>query len=396
METDMADDDDEEELDEQVPNSNTDVDTAYGFETYDDETNTPALNIGDIVELDPNEAVQDDDDDSDAEDDVIKPTDNLILVGRMAEDAANMEIFIYNGEEGSLYVHRDFNLLSTPLCMAWFDHDPEVESSRGNLLAIGSMDPIITIWDLDMHDCLEPIYKLGSKGSARKNTSKFGHQDAVLALSWNKYYSHILASASVDKSVILWDLDDHKPKQTIRFDGKVQTIDFHPGDGNSLLAGACDGTVRLFDCRTVSENGEENYLEWKLSGEVESATWNPLDPQYFMSATNDGQIHYIDIRSKGKILWSKKAHEKEVSGVAISPYVQGMLTTVSSDGFLKVWDYDKKDAKTVHTEAMKIGSILCLDSCPENPFVVAIGGTLKSRNLRVVDLLEYDDGESLQ
>lgn len=97
-------------------------------------------------------------------------------------------ILVYNEEEGSLYVHHDFLLPSFPLCIEWMNYDPE-SKDPGNMCAIGCMDPIITIWDLDIQDTLEPAIKLGSKGNRKKNVPQFGHTDAVLDLSWNTNFS---------------------------------------------------------------------------------------------------------------------------------------------------------------------------------------------------------------
>lgn len=47
------------------------------------------------------------------------------------------------------------------------------------------MDTEIEIWDLDIIDCLEPAFKLGSK------KKKYGHKDAVLDLAWNKNYQFV-------------------------------------------------------------------------------------------------------------------------------------------------------------------------------------------------------------
>lgn len=49
--------------------------------------------IGDVAVIDPNERLDDDDEDSEAEDDIIKPTDNLIIVGHVDDDAASLEVF---------------------------------------------------------------------------------------------------------------------------------------------------------------------------------------------------------------------------------------------------------------------------------------------------------------
>jgi periodic tryptophan protein 1 len=91
---------------------------------------------------------------------------------------------VFNESEQSLYVHHEILLPSPPLCIEWLSHDPGTETS-GNLCAIGSMDSVITIWDLDVQDCLEPTFKLGKKGSRKKNIDGYGHTDAVLDLTWN-------------------------------------------------------------------------------------------------------------------------------------------------------------------------------------------------------------------
>lgn len=91
---------------------------------------------------------------------------------------------VYNEEEGSFYVHHDFLLPSYPLCIEWMHYDPEIKEP-GNIIAIGSMEPIITLWDLDIQDTLEPALKLGAKRNRKKNIEAFGHTDAVLDLSWN-------------------------------------------------------------------------------------------------------------------------------------------------------------------------------------------------------------------
>lgn len=143
---------------------------------------------------------------------------------------------VYNEIEESLYVHHDILLNAYPLCLEWLDH--EAGHAPGNYCAIGSMLPIIDVWDLDIINCLDPAFQLGRKPSRAKNLPRIGHTDAVLDLAWNKFYDHILASGSVDKSILLWDLDQGIPATTIKaFSDKVQCLDWHKLEAQTLLAG---------------------------------------------------------------------------------------------------------------------------------------------------------------
>lgn len=143
---------------------------------------------------------------------------------------------VQNEDEGSLYVHHDMLLPAFPLCIEWLDYEPD--HPPGNYCAIGFMTPIIEIWDLDIINCLEPAYKLGRKPSRKKNLTRIGHTDAVLDLSWNKVYHHILASGSVDQTILLWDIDRKEPSCCIEaFEEKVQCVKWHKLEAQTLLAG---------------------------------------------------------------------------------------------------------------------------------------------------------------
>lgn len=143
---------------------------------------------------------------------------------------------MYNESETSLYVHHDFLLPSLPLCFEWLDYEPNEAS--GNYCAVGYMTPTIDVWDLDIENCLEPAYKLGKEPSRKKGTPRVGHSDAVLGLSWNQTYHHVLASGSVDKTILLWDIDQQIPSVTIKaFEDKVQCLEWHRLELQTLLAG---------------------------------------------------------------------------------------------------------------------------------------------------------------
>ncbi|XP_024881341.1 periodic tryptophan protein 1 homolog [Temnothorax curvispinosus] len=357
----------------------------YNFKTYDNESGNMYCHISNLATFagdgkDP--LVTNDEEDSDKEDDIIKADDNLVLFGHVAGDASILEVFVYNEREGSFYCHHDILLPSFPLCIEWLNYDP-TNPKPSNLCAIGNMTPIIEVWDLDLIDCLEPAYKLGRKPSKKKNQKRIGHKDAVLDVAWNHNYTHVLASGSVDRTVLLWDLENGKPVNKLGpFGEKVQALKWHPQETHQLLIGCADRLVRLFDCMN-----EELVTSWKASGEVERVLWNHYDDNYCIASTDNGYIEYFDVR-KRKPLWQIKAHEKEVTGLSLSTSCRGLLVSCSNDGVIKMWDIDQKDPTLIWEQTNNLGAIQCLAANPDNGFVFTVGGDNKEHNFKVLDLME--------
>ncbi|XP_068628753.1 periodic tryptophan protein 1 homolog [Battus philenor] len=359
----------------------------FNFEQYDEEDATAnPIGIGTVAtlpnlgDLGENVHIRTEGPDSDEEDDIIKPTDNLLLVGHVESDASILEVHIYNKEEGSFYVHHDIILPWFPLCIEWLSYDP-TDPQPGNLCALGGMDPVIQVWDLDIENCLEPAFKLGKKPNKKKKTRRIGHKDAVLDLSWNRNFTHVLASGSADSTVLLWDLDQGSPHTKLDcFEDKVQSLSFHPLEAQTLVAGACDGHARVFDCRTP-----QSHRHWTLGPEIERVAWDRHNPFCFAMSNNQGKVAYVDCRLD-EPLWTIEAHEKEVTGLILSDQVPGLMITVSTDGTLKTWDVASTGATQVSVRTNRSGQCLCAAACPDAPLAVAVGGDNKQCHIELVDL----------
>ena len=89
----------------------------------------------------------------------VYPEDNLIAVGKVHGDFCNLEFYLYNEQDENLYCHHDILLGSFPLALEWLDYDPG-DAAPGNLVAMGTMQPDIEIWDVDVIDSIEPAYVL--------------------------------------------------------------------------------------------------------------------------------------------------------------------------------------------------------------------------------------------
>eukprot|EP00126_Sphaerothecum_destruens_P005124 Sdes_comp18579_c0_seq2m8696 len=331
---------------------------------------------------------KDAEDEGEREDFEIRDTDCLVLCGHTEEEYCRLEVNVYEEHDDNHYVHHDILLESFPLSLAWLDYDVASPQEKGNFVAVSSMTNRIEIWDLDVVNGVEPVCVLGGK---RKKASKTptGHSDAVLSLSWNGTNRSLLASGSADCTVKLWDLSCGKCVTTLsHHTDKVQIVVWHPVEAAVLLTGSFDKSIVVVDIRYP-----DAISRWTLPGEVECAVWNPFCPQQALVSCDNGCVYAFDVlRSGSEPLFVIQAHDKPVTSLALSSLCPGCLLTASTDKSFKVWDISEGSPSFVCSKSLKVGPVYDIKFSPDSPFVVALGGG--KGVLKVVDIYQFSQVRS--
>jgi periodic tryptophan protein 1 len=300
---------------------------------------------------------ENEEDDEEREELQILATDNIVLAAKVEDEVAHLEVYVYEDEADNLYVHHDIMLPAIPLCVEWLDlpvgKSNAENDSRANFVAVGTFDPDIEIWDLDTIDCMYPNAILGKGGEdedpkkkkkKRKKSKKANddyHVDAVLSLAANRHHRNLLASSSADKTVKLWDLNTTKcAKSYTHHTDKVCSLAWHPKESTILLSGSYDRTVVAADMRAPNVKAPR----WGVESDVETVRWDPHDPNFFYVSTENGIVHYHDVRNApanpgaSKPVWILQAHDESVSAFDINPIIPGFMATGSTDRQVKLWN----------------------------------------------------------
>jgi WD40 repeat protein/transcriptional regulator with XRE-family HTH domain len=220
-----------------------------------------------------------------------------------------------NGQDGSILMWN----LQTGSLSEWSGHDAPVWTVMfnpcGKILASGSHDQTVRLWNVDTHQCLRVLR---------------GHQDGVRAITFNTDGQH-LASGSSDQTIRLWDVQTGGCLQVLSgHTGGVFTLAFATND-QQLISGSFDQTIRLWDLQT----GESIKVLRGHTGGVWTVAISP-DSKTLASGSGDRTVRLWNLQT-GHCLQVLHEHTSWVTSVSFSSNGQFLLSG-SDDRTIKLWD----------------------------------------------------------
>ncbi|EWG54259.1 hypothetical protein FVEG_17288 [Fusarium verticillioides 7600] len=213
-----------------------------------------------------------------------------------------------------------------------------------------------------------------------------GHSSRVDALAISTD-GQLLASGSVDKTIRIWDLKSGTCLHTLtQHTGWVDSVAFWNGQRKRILAsGSADGTIRIWDVgegrciRTLRNNGSA----------VWSIVFSPRQDKCVLASSgiSDGKIKIWDVNA-GIVMHTLAEHSSNVKSLAFSPAKSGrLLASASWDSTIRIWDADENTAiqtLTYHNDEVWAGTF---SSSAKNPILAS--GSKQKLKIWIVDPLTY-------
>ncbi|ESW12142.1 hypothetical protein PHAVU_008G087800 [Phaseolus vulgaris] len=280
----------------------------------------------------------------------------------------NERIRIWNHEEATLlnsFDNHDFpDKGISKLCL--------VNELDESLLLAASSDGNIRIWK---------DYTLkGKQKLVTAFSSIHGHKPGVRSLNavvdWQQQCGYLYASGEIS-SILLWDVDKEQLVNTIpsSSDCSVSALAASQVHGGHFAAGFVDGSVRLYDVRAPEMLVCELRPHTQRVEKVVGIGFQPgLDQGKIVSASQAGDIQFLDIRNVRSTYLTIEAHRGSLTALAVHRHAP-IIASGSAKQLIKVFSLEGDQLGTIRyyptLMAQKIGSVSCLNFHPYQVLLAA-------------------------
>jgi WD40 repeat protein len=199
-------------------------------------------------------------------------------------------------------------------------HQEEVNSVSfspdGKIIASASKDKTIRLWNIE---------------SGESKTLK-DHQERVWRVRYSPMSGNMIASSDIDKTAILYAADTGKFLRSLKgHTSIIYDLSFSP-DSKKIATASWDGTIKIWDTSTGNE--QETLENLGDQDKVYSLDFNVDGTKLASGGYKDGSVKLWDLNSRTSKVIGR--HQKPVTFVRFSHDDQ-ILASSSDDGIIQLW-----------------------------------------------------------
>ncbi|CAN0879598.1 Regulatory-associated protein of TOR 1 [Linum grandiflorum] len=176
---------------------------------------------------------------------------------------------------------------------------------------------------------------------------------------------------------MLWDLEKEQLVNSIpsSSDCRVSSLSASQVHGDQFAAGFIDGSVRLYDVRTPETPVCTMRPHTQKVERVMGIEFQPgLDPGKIVSASQAGDIQFLDIRNQRDAYQTIYAHRGSLAALAVHRHAP-IIASGSAKQIIKVFSLEGAQIGTIRYYstfmAQKIGPVGCLNFHPYQPLLAS-------------------------
>ncbi|RYR69873.1 hypothetical protein Ahy_A03g016412 isoform B [Arachis hypogaea] len=209
---------------------------------------------------------------------------------------------------------------------------------KGYLLS-GSHDSKICMWDVlaaDKDNVLDAIHVYEA------------HDGVVGDVSWHSKHESLFGSVGDDCKLIIWDLRTNKAQQSVKaHENEVNFISFNPYNEWIVATASSDTTIALFDTRKLAE---PLHVLSSHTDEVYQVEWDPNHETVLASSGADRRLNVWDLSRVGdeqnegdgdggppELLFSHGGHKGKISDFSWNKNQPWVISSVAEDNSFHVW-----------------------------------------------------------
>ncbi|WKX88847.1 hypothetical protein Q1695_008466 [Nippostrongylus brasiliensis] len=192
----------------------------------------------------------------------------------------------------------------------------------GSRLACGSQDRRVSVGAVDS-SCRVKCTFVGQ-----------GHDDSVDQVAFHRTNPNLLASASTDKSIIIWDIRQQKTHTRLSTRASNLYVTWSPC-GRYLVYGDKEDRLHVIDGRTLS-----TLKSYESKTEMNEFVYHPTG-KYLFVATGQGKVEIFKMPDL-ELVRSVAAHSGQSNCVAVAVSTDGQRLAVgASDALCSIWSLDE-------------------------------------------------------